>query len=214
MSSSSAKDPSSQHKDLIPQGFPRNLDWYPDHRLSSLERLYDFVNSECEKAVGWYYRSKRSKSRLGYWLRAGAIVAVATAGIIPIIGEIFEASDGSPLISPAWATVALAIAALFVALDRFGGYTSGWVRYVRTAQKLSILQADFCLDWEEYRFNLPHTHEEEHVEYIKEGIRKCREFLREVNREVQNETNLWAQEFQQALVEVDTLSNHKPGETK
>ena len=98
--------------------------------------------------------------------------------------------------------MALAIAALFVALDRFGGYTSGWVRYVRTAQRLTLLQADFRLNWEEYRFRCPQLTAEE----TREGILLCLTFLRNVNLEIQNETNAWAQEFQQALLEVDNLS--------
>jgi len=194
-------------KDLIPQNFPADLDWSADSSLDSLRQLYEFVNRECEEAVNWYYSSKRTKSRLGYFLRAGSIVAVAIAGIIPIIGEIFERDNGNPVISPAWATVALAIAALFVALDRFGGYTSGWVRYVRTAQRLSILQSDFRLDWEEYRFDRPHHGGE--TEFVKKGILLCRRFLRDVNLEVQSETTAWAQEFQQALIEVETLSQSK-----
>jgi hypothetical protein len=195
-------------KDLIAEGFPRKLDWHTEQRWNSLDLLYDFVIRECEKAVNWYYLSKKSKSWLGYILRAGSTLAIAVAGVIPIIGEIYERSDGSPLISPAWATVALAIAALFVALDRFGGYTSGWVRYVRTAQRLCILQADFCLDWEEYRFRCPQLTAEE----TREGILLCRTFLQNVNLEVQNETSAWAQEFQQALLEVDGLSKSKPKE--
>jgi len=199
-----------KRKDLIVSGFPRNLDWHTENRRDSLEQLYSFVNQECENAIAWYYASKRSKSRFGYFLRAGAIVAIAIAGVIPIIGEIYERpnSDGLPLISPAWATIALAIAALFVALDRFGGYTSGWVRYVRTAQRLTILQSDFRLDWEEYRFRCPELSPPE----TREGILLCRTFLRNVNLEIQSETNVWAQEFQQALLEVDGISKSKPQE--
>jgi hypothetical protein len=83
-------------------------------------------------------------------LRLGAILAVAVAGLIPLIGELLKRNDKLWL-SPAWATVALALAGLLIAIDRFGGYTSGWIRYVRTAQKLTSLQGEFRLDWEEYR---------------------------------------------------------------
>ena len=201
---------SDPKKDLVPQSFPKNLDWHSAQSLESLDRLYEFVTTECESAINWYYDSKQAKSRLGYFLRAGAIVAVAIAGVIPIIGEIYE-TDGTPAVSPAWATVALAVAALFVALDRFGGYTSGWVRYVRTAQRLTILQADFRLDWEEHRFSRPHYGEE--AEFIKAGILLCKQFLRNVNLEVQTETTVWAQEFQQALIEVDSISRSDAGKS-
>ena len=194
----------AQKKDLVFQDFPKDLEWHTENRWNSLEQLCEFVNYECEKAINWYYASKRIKSRMGYFLRAASIIAIAIAGMIPIVGEIYEQSDGSPIISPAWATIALATAALCVALDRFGGYTSGWVRYVRTAQRLTILQADFRLDWEEYRFRCPQLTAAE----TQEGILLCRAFLRDVNVEVQNETTAWAQEFQQALLDVEKMSTH------
>jgi SMODS and SLOG-associating 2TM effector domain 2 len=197
-------------EDLDSQVFPPDLKWSPNERFVSLEKIYEFVDKECGRAIQWYYFSKINKRRFGYTLRAGAIVAVAVAGIVPIVGEIFKKENGVPYISPAWATVSLALAALLIALDRFGGYTSGWVRYVRTAQRLTILQGDFRLDWEEHR----HSRIEENIdsEITKHGLLLCKKFLQAVNSEVQTETNAWAQEFQQALMEVDKKSNAGSGE--
>ena len=197
-------------EDLISQAFPKDLNWNPNERYLSLEHIYEFVDKECDKAIQWYYFRKKSKSRLGYILRVGAILAVAVAGIVPIIGEICRKDDKVPCISPAWATVSLALAALLIALDRFGGYTSGWVRYVRTAQRLTILQGEFRLDWEEHR----HSRIEENmdIEITKHGLLLCKKFLQSVNLEVQTETNAWAQEFQQALMEVDKQSKPASGE--
>jgi hypothetical protein len=135
---------------LQPMGFPKTLDWSPDKQQESLDQLYLFVVNECLASINWYYHKKRSKSLLGFLLRLGAILAVAVAGLIPLIGELLKRNDKLWL-SPAWATVALALAGLLIAIDRFGGYTSGWIRYVRTAQKLTSLQGEFRLDWEEYR---------------------------------------------------------------
>ncbi|MGK7907511.1 MAG: DUF4231 domain-containing protein [Synechococcus sp.] len=200
---------SNNEKDLRPQEFPKDLNWSPAEISKSLECLYDFVNQECTRAIKWYYKSKKSKSMLGYFLRVGAIVAVTIAGIIPIIGEIYK-EDGVPLISPAWATVSLAIAALLIALDQFGGYTSGWVRYVRTAQKLTILQGDFRLNWAAHR--LARVEDNVDAQIAKEGILLCKEFLQSVNLVVQAETNAWAQEFQQALIDIENAS--KPRHVK
>ena len=121
--------------DLTPGGFPADLKWTQDDATESLEKLYQFANNECKRAIDWYFNKKRSKRIAGYASRVGAILALAVSGLIPILGEIYKTND-IPSISPAWATVALAIVAIFVALDRLGGYTSGWVRYVRTGQTL------------------------------------------------------------------------------
>lgn len=105
---------------------------------------------ECAASIDWYDRKKWSKSLLGFLLRLGAILMVGVGGLIPLIGELLK-RNGIPGISPAWATVALALAALLIAIDRFGGYTSGWIRYIRTAQSLTRLKGEFLMDWQEHR---------------------------------------------------------------
>ena len=198
--------PRPKEDDLLPQSFPQDLNWSDIESYKSLQSVYNFVNTECERAISWYYDRKNIKKFLGYTFRLGAILTGAIAGIIPILGEIFD-NYGISYLSPAWATVSLAIATLFVALDRLGGYTSGWVRYVRTAQKLTTLQGNFQLDWEEFRL----SKNEHNIDFAiaQDGIQLCKEFLDAVNSEVQNETNIWAQEFQQALVEIEKQSKDK-----
>ena len=81
-------------------GFPKALDWSPAKQQESLEQIYLFVMEECAASIHWYYRKKGSKSLLGFLLRLGAILAVAVAGLIPIIGELLK-RNGIPGISPA-----------------------------------------------------------------------------------------------------------------
>ena len=192
--------PVSVDPNLRPIGFPTTLDWSPANQQASLEKLYLFVVGECEASINWYYRKKGVKSLLGFLLRLGAILAVAVAGLIPLIGELLK-RNGIPGISPAWATVALALAGLLIAIDRFGGYTSGWIRYIRTAQMLTSLQGEFRLDWEENR--RARLEETSDADRTKEGINLCRTFLRAVYAQVRLETDLWAQDFQQALQTVN-----------
>ena len=200
--------PAKADPNLRPLGFPTALDWSPAKQQESLEKLYQFVVGECSASINWYYRKKGGKSLLGFLLRLGSILAVAVAGLIPIVGELLK-RNSIPGISPAWATVALALAGLLIAIDRFGGYTSGWIRYVRTAQKLTSLQGEFRLDWEEYRrTSLEDT---SGADRTKEGINLCRKFLLAVYTQVRLETDLWAQDFQQAL---QTVNRHADSQTR
>lgn len=191
---------SADSDDLKPGIFPQDLNWAEGEAVKSLENLYSFVNVECQRAIDWYFSKKRNKRIAGYVFRVGAILALAGAGVIPILGEIYK-SDNVPGLSPAWATVALAIVAIFVALDRLGGYTSGWVRYVRSGQALSQLQSDFRLEWEKQRLVLYGGQTD--AATVQEGIDKCREFLAEVHSTVRAETDQWAQEFQKFLLELE-----------
>ena len=201
---------------LIAQSFPKELNWSQSNRDESLQKVYNFVNAECKNAISWYYKSKKWKKIWGYGLRFFAILAVAIAGVIPILDEIFEEFD-TLWLSPTWATLSLALAALFVALDQLGGYTTGWVRYVRTAQKLTILQGNFRLDWEETCLSIydksdksSEDNSNERIidsETAKKCLKLCKNFLQSVNSEVQAETDAWAQEFQQALLDIDQQSD-------
>ncbi len=186
--------------DLIPSDFPGDLNWTADEAIASLERLYGFVNEVASRAIKWYFSAKKTKRILGYFFRIGALVAVIVSGIIPVFGVIFE-KDGIPIISPAWATISLVFAAFFISLDKFGGYTTGWIRYIRTGQALSELQDCFRVDWEKQRFALHEGKTE--PEDILQAIDKCKEFLTQVHKTVRAETDQWAQDFRKILQEFE-----------
>jgi hypothetical protein len=137
---------------------------------------------------------------LGYIFRVGSILALAIAGVIPILGEIYEKGD-VPGLSPAWSTFALAIAGVFLSLDRFGGYTTGWIRYIRTAQALSRLQSNFRIEWESQRLILQSGQTDSAT--VDQAIQKCRDFLAQVNLIVGAETDEWAKDFQKVLAELE-----------
>ena len=191
--------------DLKPSGFPDDLDWGGDP-LKCLQKLHDFVLDECSASIDWYYRKKKIKSRLGFMLRLVAILAAGAAGIVTILASHVKQLE------PVWATGLLALAALLISIDRFGGYTSGWVRYVRTAQNLVILQGEFRLAWEEQR-RLLSSIPPEPVQ-IEKSILLCRSFLEQVYEKIRHETDLWAQEFEQALANAAPTSPEKPAAQK
>jgi hypothetical protein len=190
----------AEKKDLVPRTFPANLKWSQADAVESLERLYKFANEECDRSIVWYFEKKRGKRIAAYVCRVGAIIAAAASGVVPILGGIYKTND-VPDISPAWATVAIAIVGILIALDRFGGYTSGWVRYVRAAQALTELQSDFRVEWELQRQALQSNPSD--AETLKQSIGKCKEYLGRVHAIVRAETDQWAQEFQKILVELD-----------
>lgn len=189
--------------DLIPGSFPEDLKWSGDEITTSLEMLYHFVNAECDRAKRWYFAKKRTMKIFGYIFRVGSILALASAGVIPILGEIFE-KEGVPRLSPAWATFALAIAGVLLSLDRFGGYTDGWIRYIRTALALSRLQSNFRIEWESQRMILQSGQAEPAT--VNQAIEKCRNFLTQVNSIVGAETDEWAKDFQKVLAELEKKS--------
>jgi hypothetical protein len=191
---------------LKPGSFPKDLNWSEKAATASLEKLYQFVNDECDRATKWYFDKKKTMKFLGYIFRVGAILALATSGVIPILGEIYEKGD-VPGLSPAWATFALAVAGVLIFLDRFGGYTSGWIRYIRTAQALSRLQSNFRIEWESHRVILQSGQIDS--TNLDKAIQQCRDFLAQVNSIVGAETDEWAKDFQKVLAELENKTKEK-----
>ena len=67
--------------------------------------------------------------------------------------EIFTARGRQPVIDPAWASVALALAAALVALDRYFGASDAWMRYMTAEMQIARLRQDF-----EYEWNIARAH--------------------------------------------------------
>ncbi len=171
------------------------LSWKPSEYIDSLDKLYKYVLTETNSAMQWYSEKRRNKKVWGCGLRIGAVIATGVAGIIPVISQIAVS------VNTLWATVAIAIAAILIALDRFAGFTSGWVRYMLAELEINQIQEAFYFDWEKSRFSYAET--DPTPEQVKESLSQCKDFLLKVRGVVNDETSLWASEFQTALKEIE-----------
>jgi hypothetical protein len=187
-------------KDIKLPDFPQLL-WEENKIPASLDLLYEYVIRYAIASSNWYSERRSTKKNIGFLLRLGAVIGTATAGIIPILGEIFKKDNDVPLINPAWSTVAIAIVALFIAIDNFGGYTSGWIRYMLTEQKINELIAGFRFQWEKNK--LARISGNVSLDFVAKAVESCELFLFKVYEEVRNETGAWAAEFQTAIKEIE-----------
>jgi len=185
-------------KDLKPEEFPV-FTWESASAENSLAEVYKYTTGRATASCNWYLDRKWYKRWCGYLLRIAALFSVTVAGLVPLFGEIFV-SNGKPCIHPLWSGVALAVAALAVALDKLGGLTSGWVRYVITAQQIGQLLERFRFDWEAAK--VKRTSPPKPAEIL-EALTLCSTFLEAVHKAVQDETNRWAEEFRVVLSEIE-----------
>ena len=91
-------------KDLTPNEFPKIV-WEPGKLTEPLEELFTCVVKEANDAIAWYNLRRKPKQYGGQILRVGALIFVAVAGLVPILGEIFQDNERRPEIAPAWATI-------------------------------------------------------------------------------------------------------------
>jgi hypothetical protein len=175
--------------------------WEPAKRAESLQKVADYVAGEGEEAISWYLHKKGAKRLRAQGLRFLAITATALAGLIPLLAEIFT-TDGKPEIAPAWASVALLLAAASVGLDRFFGYSSAWMRFLTTEMQIRHALHDFLLDWET-RCAAWEGKSDPGPQEAEAGLKRCKEFLAEVNDLLKAEMDTWVAEFSAALTDID-----------
>ena len=186
-------------KDLTPNEFPKVV-WEPGKLAEPLEQLFVCVVKEANDAIRWYELRRKPKQYGGQILRVSALIFAALAGLVPIVGEIFQ-DNGRPSIAPGWATVSLAIAGLLVLLDRFWGFTSAWVRFLLAQQELGKELRNFQFDWAKHKISWGGP--EPSIQQAAAMIISCKKFVMKVHAIVRRETNLWASEFESAISMID-----------
>ncbi len=102
---------------------------------------------------------------------------------------------------PVWSAVLLAAAATLLAMDRFYGTTSGWVRYLLTAQQLTDSLDDFELAFEAPRASWGNP--EPTPEQTAAALALIQKFAKQVNGIVGDETKAWAADFAEVLKQFD-----------
>jgi SMODS and SLOG-associating 2TM effector domain 2 len=167
-----------------------NLEWDPQSK-DSLAKIYDYVVGFSDSTIGWYRKRRHAKRYWGVSLRVGALLATAAAGLVPLSKEL-----GMGEITAVWSTVLVAAAGIFVSVDALGGFTSGWVRYMLAQQKVERLRDAFLLDWNALKIAQPAP---------PDMLDRAKAFLLAVGKVVDDETQEWATEFQNALKEMEKV---------
>jgi hypothetical protein len=100
--------------------------------LESVCALFRRAEENALAAIDWYLWKKSIKSRCSRGLRSLAIILAVCGGIVPIV-----ASARPSLIAAEWGYVLLAASAGCLLYDRYFGFTSSWMRYMRAQARLS-----------------------------------------------------------------------------
>jgi hypothetical protein len=180
------------------------LDWSPAHRVESLGKLKAYVARHGANAVEYYQFAKKPKKRWAIWLRMGALLFAGAAGLIPILSQLYVRADGTLYVQPAWASVALALAAGALAIDRFFGFSSGWMRFMGTELKARRALDDFELEWEAARAAWADAAPT--AEQGQDMIGRATRFAGAVADIVRDETDQWMSEFREAIRQIDERS--------
>lgn len=169
---------------------PSTLHWSDPAAIEeSMSQICQYAIGFGDNSISWYQSRRRAKRTAGFLLRAGALLATVGAGVVPL-------SEGlvAVKIPAVVSTLLIALAGLFVSIDSLGGFTSGWVRYMLAQQKIERLRDVFVLEWNGLQIGsaAPTV-----------MLERVKTFLLSVGKVVDDETQEWATEFQNALKELE-----------
>lgn len=172
------------------------LNWSPEKRRDSIHLVYQRAEKHALDAIDWYLHSKRQKKFWAQGLRLGTIGLTALAGLLPIISEIFQST-----LSPAWASVALGSAGVVLAVDKFCGYSTAWMRFIAAEHQIRQNLHEFQMDYELEQAGWDNA--QPSVEQTQVILNRCKSFLYQVDAIIRQETDQWLAEFQDALKQID-----------
>jgi len=179
-----------------------NLSWDEPNRAASLQIVYDAAVETAQEAVNWYGSRIKHKRLWAQGIRLLAIGCAALAGLHPMIAQAFKTDNG--FLSPVFSSIFLAEAAALVFLDRFFGFSSGWMRFVTAEMTLRERLDKFYMDWEASKAALAGAVPND--EQLQKLLAKTTALVSEVHEVSRKETAVWIKEFSAALSEADKAS--------
>jgi hypothetical protein len=185
----------------------QKLKWSsPEETQGSIALLFQFVEAHVLDAIAWYAKHKRHKALLSRSLRLWAILCTTLGGLAPILDSLFSQDitvEGAHLTLRIGQLgyFFLALAAACIGLDRFFGFSSGWMRYITTMMSLDRALSEFRLDWALMIAKLGGRQPD--ADEVQQMIQRLKHFLAVVDTQVEEETQAWVAEFRLNLAEIE-----------
>ena len=184
-------------KDLKSGDFPA-LHWEAEKLAEPLDQLCTYAKNQAQQSIDWYFRKRQLRRHFCRIFRLSAILLTAFAGLLPMINEI---AGPQQVLHPLCAAVALGVAATLILLDRFYGFTNGWIRYLLTARQL--IEALEAFHFEVERHKLSWGNPEPTPEQATMLLEQIWQFHKKALGIVNDETKGWAAEFTEAIKQLD-----------
>ena len=190
------------------------LSWKESDVDSSMTTLRRYVEDAAQRQIDWYHRKRQTKATISTALRFSAIVFFVAGGLVPIVKATLPtaALQKLPFDFAESGYLLIALAGGCVALDRFFGYSSGWIRCITTALAIEKSLEEFRMEWArsiaKLRGDAPNAAE------LDQLIATCGNFSLAIRAQVEQETKAWVAEFQSNLAQLERDLQAKAEEIK
>jgi hypothetical protein len=190
------------------------LSWKDPDIENSLSVLHQYVEDQAQKQIQWYWDNKRAKAHVSMFLRFVAIILFVLGGLVPIVKATLPATVAAkfPFDFGQCGYLLIGVAAGCMGLDRFFGYSTGWIRYVTTVMAIEKSLEEFRFEWAlnmaKMRGSAPTP------EQLEALIQTSAAFSLAIKSQVEQETKAWVVEFQTNLSQLEKDLQAKADEAK
>jgi hypothetical protein len=195
---------SKQKSDLYPASLLEPEIKEGQSPAAHLKALRKEVENKAIESINWYISKKKFKSIASRFLRVLTILLTCIGGLFPILQGI-DLPDIQ--LDAQYGYIALAIAATCMALDKFMGLSSSWVRYMTTSftlqKDLAEFQTDWILMWSEVKSDTPTSAQHKKI------LHRIKAFRLKILTEIEQEIQLWTSEFQSNLAQLQMSTRAK-----
>lgn len=192
---------------------PPQPTWSPDKLVDSIKKLAEDVENNVVGASDWYLAKRKAVSRGARWSRVLAIAFVTLGGLAPLIWATFDIKITSfPTVTGTGiGYLCLALAAAAVALDRYAGFSSSWMRRITTAQALKRLVVEFRVQWPPLLADVEAKKDVTSAD-VKPLFERIAKLAGDAEDLIKEETRLWKVEFESAFAQLEKASQAKKAE--
>jgi hypothetical protein len=191
-----------------------NLSWKDLDIDSSLAVLRRYVESEAQRQIDWYFGKLKLKSLASTALRFVAIALFVAGALVPVLKATLtpDTVRKLPFDFAEAGYLLIGIAGGCIALDRFFGYSTGWIRYMTSALALDKSLEEFRMEWArnlaKLRGGLPNEIQ------LDQLLLTCETFSLAIRSQVEQETKAWVIEFRSNLAQLERDLESKAAEVK
>ena len=178
-------------------------------KFEEVEPYYQETLSEAEAILNYYPPRRRKYRFYSQLIRLGTILLVSIGGVMPLVDLAWQ-ENSYPLVS--FGYVAFSLAASLFLLDKYFGYSTGWMRFMMAEVEIKNVINQHQNDWIFYKIKFGGK------ELTEEELMKILAFNKRFSTSVSHleiaETKAWILEFQSTYQSLEEMINaNKQGTT-
>ncbi|NVJ64057.1 MAG: SLATT domain-containing protein [Flavobacteriaceae bacterium] len=184
-------------------------EWLAKEPKEAITGMYEKTLEFSEEKVSWYLDKIKGKRFVSQTSRVVSFIFLASGTILPLLAGLSD-DPGQRLFMTQLGVVSLAVAGLAQVADKAFGWSSGWMRFIKTVTEMEMRTSSFESEWFEYELNKPSLDAEDVLPLF--NITK--EFRQDLEQMQLVETNGWITEYNAGIAVLETAINSQREKAK